>query len=138
MPSTLAQFEPLQRSWTVLVTTYRRDGSPVGTPVNLAVEGDHAYFRTYDKTGKVKRLRHHPEIELAPSTLRGRPTGDAVRGTARLLSGEEDRHARQEIGRRHPVFQRVVIPVLHKLARYRTLHYEVSFEEPGPRGTTSP
>ena len=31
------------RQKTVLVTTYRRDGRPVGTPVSLAADGDHAY-----------------------------------------------------------------------------------------------
>lgn len=34
------------RQKTVLVTTYRRDGRPVGTPVSLAVDGDHAYLRS--------------------------------------------------------------------------------------------
>jgi uncharacterized protein len=40
--------EPFVHQWAVLLTTYRRDGTPVGTPVNIAVEGDHAYVRTWD------------------------------------------------------------------------------------------
>ncbi|MHB8330215.1 MAG: hypothetical protein ACYDD6_11450 [Acidimicrobiales bacterium] len=39
---TPAGFEPFVRQWTTLLTTFKRDGTPVGTPVNLAVEGDRA------------------------------------------------------------------------------------------------
>jgi hypothetical protein len=46
MAATAAILEPFDCSWAVLLTTYRRDGTPVSTPVNLAVEEDHAYFRT--------------------------------------------------------------------------------------------
>ena len=28
-----------------LLTTYKRDGTPVGTPVSIAFEGDRAFFR---------------------------------------------------------------------------------------------
>jgi len=38
--------DPFVEQWAVLLTTYKRDGTPVGTAVNIVVEGDHAYFRT--------------------------------------------------------------------------------------------
>jgi len=57
---------------TVLVTTSRQDGRPVGTPVSLAVDGDHAYLRSFEKAGKTRRIRHNPRVEVAPSTARGR------------------------------------------------------------------
>jgi hypothetical protein len=38
--------EPLVRQGTILLTTYRRDGTPVGTPVHVAVEGNRAFVRT--------------------------------------------------------------------------------------------
>jgi PPOX class probable F420-dependent enzyme len=126
MPDSAAALAPLDRSWTVRLTTYKRDGTPVATPVNLAVEGDHAYFRSYGKAGKTKRIRNNPEVAIAPSTVRGKPTGLEWRGTARLLRGEEEIHARRVIARRHPLFQRFVIPCAHKVSRYSTLHYEVS------------
>lgn len=130
MASTSATVEPFERSWAVLLTTYRRDRTPVSTPVSLAVEGDHAYFRTYSKTWKAKRLRHTPEVEIAPSTFRGRPTGPGRRGQARLLEDEADRHARSLIAKQYPVFQGVLITLIHKVARYTTLHYEVSALDP--------
>lgn len=120
---------PFDRSWTTLLTTFKRDGSPVGTPVNLAVEGDHAYFRSYHKAWKTKRIRNNPDIAITPSTVRGKPTGQTVPAQARLLSGDEERHARQVIARCYPVFQRFVIPLAHTVSRYTTMHYEVSLRD---------
>jgi PPOX class probable F420-dependent enzyme len=127
MCPTATDLESLDRSWAVLLTSFKRDGTPVPTPVNLAIEDQVGYFRTYAKAGKTKRIHNHPEIEIAPSTFRGKPTGESVRATARLLGGDEDAHARVAIGRRHPIFQRYVIPGLHKVSRYTTVHYEVRF-----------
>jgi len=124
---TATTLETLDRSWAVLLTTFRRDGTPVPTPVNLAIEDQRGYFRTYSKAGKTKRIRNNPAVEFSPSTLRGKPTGASMMATARLLAGDEDAHARVAIGRRHPIFQRYLIPALHKIARYKTVHYEVRF-----------
>lgn len=118
----LTQFEE-QR--TVRLTTFKRDGTPVGTPVHIAVADGKAYFRTPHKTWKVKRLRNSPRVEIAPSTFRGRATGAAIAGTARLLEGEEERAARQAIGKKYRVLQGVLVPLTHRLLRQRTLHYEV-------------
>jgi PPOX class probable F420-dependent enzyme len=78
-------FEPFVRQKTVLLTTYRRDGTPVGTPVNIAVDGDRAFVRTFDTAWKLKRIRNNPEVEVAPSTVRGKPTGPAIRAHAQAL-----------------------------------------------------
>lgn len=63
---------------TILLTTYKRDGTPVQTPVSIAFDGDQAFFRSYDKAWKTKRLRGNPQVEAAPCTLLGKRTGPAV------------------------------------------------------------
>jgi PPOX class probable F420-dependent enzyme len=73
---------------TALLKTFRRDGTSVGTPVTIAVDDGRAYFRTYDRSGKAKRLRRNHDVEVAPSTILGRPTGPTIRGRARLLGGK--------------------------------------------------
>lgn len=123
--ATLQKFE---KQKTVLLTTYRRDGSGVGTPVNLAVEGGHAFFRTYDRSWKAKRLRRNQHVLVAPSTLLGAPTGEAIPGVARLLDGDEERHAAAKLREKHPVLQGVMVPMMHRVRRYKTLHYEFSPE----------
>lgn len=116
-----------RRTYTELVT-FRRDGTPVGTPVHLAArpDGERAYFRTWHTTGKAKRIRHTSRVALAPSTSRGRPTGPAVPARARLLDGAEARTAAELLAARHPVLHGVLIPRYHRLRGWRTLHYELT------------
>jgi PPOX class probable F420-dependent enzyme len=79
-----AALVPLRNSKTILLTTYKRDGTAVGTPVSIAFDGDRAFFRSYDKAWKTRRLRHNPLVQAAPSTFRGKPTGPAVPARATL------------------------------------------------------
>lgn len=119
-------FETLTDSKTILLTTYKRDGTGVDTPVSLAFGADgRAYFRSYDKAWKTKRLARDPRVEAAPCTLAGKATGPAVPGEARLLDGAQARAAAKALGGRHRVLQRVLVPLMHRLARYRTMHYEL-------------
>ena len=117
---------PFTRPKTVLLTTYRKDGTPVGTPVHLAVAGDRAYARTFDAAGKVKRLRRHPEATLAPATVWGRPTGPAIRARARLLDGAEAHVAARALARKYPILHGWLIPFGHRLRGYRTVHLELT------------
>lgn len=110
---------------TILLTTYKRDGTAVATPVSIAFAGDRAFFRSYDKAGKTKRLRNNPEVEVAASTLRGKTSGPPVRARATLLDGEQERIAARALARRHRVLQGLLVPLAHRLMRYRTLHYEL-------------
>lgn len=118
--------QPFVRQPTVLLHTRKRDGTWVPTPVNIAVEGEHAYIRTYGKSGKAKRLRNFPEVRFCPSTSRGQPTGTTVTAHARLLEGDENRHASTLVARKHKFLHGVVVPLTHRLWRTSTLHYELS------------
>ena len=110
---------------TILLTTYKRDGTAVATPVSLAFDGERAYFRSYDKAWKTKRLRHNPAVQAAPATLRGKPTGPAIQARATLLDGEQARVAARALARRHRILQAILVPAAHRLMRYQTMHYEL-------------
>ena len=110
---------------TILLTTYRRDGTPVGTPVSIAFTDGRAFFRSFDKAWKTKRLRNNPHVEIAASTLRGKRTGPAVQARATLLDGEQARIAARALARRHRVLQAVLVPLMHRLMHYQTMHYEL-------------
>ena len=116
---------PVKDSKTILLTTYKRDGTAVSTPVSIAFDGERAFFRTYDKAWKTRRLRNNPEVQVAPSTLLGRATGPPVHARAILLNGEQARHAARALARRHRVLQAILVPVAHRLLRYQTMHYEL-------------
>ena len=96
-----AGFGPLESSKTALLTTFRRGGEAVGTPLSIAVAGDKAYFVTASDSGKAGRLAHTPRVTLAPCTVIGKVTGETVAGRARLLEPEEPMANRMvEFGRR--------------------------------------
>lgn len=124
----ISTLEPVRKARTIMLTTYKRDGTPIGTPVSIAFDQQHAYFRSYDKAWKSRRLRHNNNVDVAACSFRGRITGQHVRGTATLLDAERARRAARALARSHPLLQGVAVPVLHRLLRYKTLHYEL---EPG-------
>ena len=76
--------DTLAKSRYLSLTTFRRDGTPVATPVWVARQGDELLVYTASSSGKAKRLRNNSRVLLAPCDMRGRPRGDAVEGTARL------------------------------------------------------
>jgi uncharacterized protein len=119
--------------WAVLLTTYRRDGTPAGTPVSLAVDGERGLMRSPGSGWKVKRMRRNPRVEIAPCTFRGRPTGPSVAAVASRLQGEDERHAARALRRKHPFLQGIVVPLAHRLMRCGTAYYELRAERvPSP------
>ncbi|GAA3924283.1 hypothetical protein GCM10023085_02010 [Actinomadura viridis] len=121
--------ETLKKQRTVLLTTYKRDGTPVGTPVNVVVLDGRVYFRTYHTAWKVRRLRNDPRATIAPSRFLGEPTGPAARGRARPLDDAEAEPVRRALARKHPFQQGVLVPLAHRLMRLRTTHYEFILED---------
>jgi uncharacterized protein len=118
--------DPFINQRTVLLTTYRRNGTPVGTPVNIAVHGDRAFVRTFDKAWKLKRIRNNPVVDIAPSTVGGKPTGPAIRASARILTGSEAAHASTAINKKHPFLHGILVPITHRLRGYKTTHIELT------------
>ena len=125
----MSTLSSLKNTKTIVLTTYKRDGNPVDTPVSIAFDGDRAFFRSYDKAWKTKRLRRNPDVRVAPATVKGTVTGPAIDARATLLEGDEARVAARALARRHRVLQALVVPVSHRLMRYRTMHYELHARE---------
>lgn len=75
----------LSESKYLSLTTFRKDGRKVATPVWVTRDGAHLYVITDADSGKVKRLRNNPEVLLAPCDMRGKVTGAETSGTAELL-----------------------------------------------------
>ena len=72
------------------LTTFRRGGEGVSTPVWFALVEGRAYVFTALDSGKVKRIRNNPRVELAPSDARGRAKGPNIPAEARLLEPSEE------------------------------------------------
>jgi uncharacterized protein len=125
-PENTGHFASLAGAKYVQLTTFRRDGTPVGTAVHIVVDGDTAYFRTWDTTGKAKRLRHTPAVRVAPATFRGRPVGTAIPAQAHLLAGEESERAARMLARKHPVLHGHLIPWVHRRRGWTTQQYRLT------------
>jgi PPOX class probable F420-dependent enzyme len=134
-PATTPALARFVEQKTVVLTTHRRDGTPVPTPVSLAVDGDRAVVRSFEKAGKTRRLRDDPTAEVAPSTARGVPTGPALGAQVRRLDGPEAREAARLLRRKHPLLHGLVVPLAHRAGRSRvgrTVHFEL-VPEPAQR-----
>ena len=79
---------------STLLTSFRRNGKGVGTPVGTVASNGKLYFMTTAESWKVKRLAHDPHVTVAPSTYKGEALGPAIEGTARRLYAEERERAR--------------------------------------------
>jgi uncharacterized protein len=86
-------FDQLANAKYILLTTFRRDGTPVATPLWHAVRDGVIYTSTSESLGKVKRIRNNPNVTVSACTVRGRATGPTYQARARLLSGAEGRWA---------------------------------------------
>lgn len=118
-------FAPLAASKYMLLTTFRRDGRAVRTPVHYVAEDGAVLFRTWDVSGKAKRLRHTASVQVAPCTQRGRPLGDGFPAKAVLLEGENSRQAAAKLAEMHPVLHGHLIPWYHRRRGWTTQQYRV-------------
>lgn len=76
----------------IALTTYRRDGRPVTTPVWAAPLNGSLYVVTARSTGKVRRLRATDRVRFAPSNMNGRRIlGAWHEGSGRVVEDEQRR-----------------------------------------------
>ena len=118
----------------VSLTTFRRDGTPVPTPVWIAQDGDALVVTTPAGTGKVKRLRHDPRVELRTCNRRGTVPDGAVptSGVAEVLA-PQPRHLEAALRRKYGVQSRIG-PVVERLVRGRRerVILRITLAEPTP------
>src|SRR3954454_14828164 len=90
-PGTARDFSGLAGHKYALLVTFRRDGTPVPTPVWFALLDERRLVvHTEERTGKVRRLRRDPRARVFPCDARGRPRGPGVDAGVRILSDPEE------------------------------------------------
>ena len=106
----------------VSLTTFRRSGEPVSTPVWVGRDGDSLVVLTPAGSGKVMRLRHDPRIEVAPCGRFG-AVADGVQPLRAVADVRESRddvlRARATIRRAYPVESRLVLGAERLVERLR-------------------
>ena len=69
--------------------TYKRDGTPIRTPVWFVIHKDLIYVITRDSTGKVKRLKNNHGVRIVSCSFKGEPKNEWVKGKTEMITGEE-------------------------------------------------
>ena len=85
----------------ISLTTFRKTGAAVATPVWFGEEDGKLYVMTLSKMGKTKRIRNNSQVRVAPCTIRGKVTGPEFAASARLLPTEGFARARKTITRKY-------------------------------------
>jgi len=95
----------------VLITTFRKNGDAVASPVWIVGLADGAAgFTTEDNSGKVKRIRNNSKVTLQPCNMKGTPKDGAaiVDATAEVLLGADAQPIRDAIHGKYSVMSKFV------------------------------
>ena len=102
------ELERVSKGKYLSLTTYRKTGEGVATPMWVVRNGDHLYVTTQADSGKVKRLRNNPQVSLAPCDARGKLTGPAVSGTVNLLDPAASKRVADQVMKRYGFTGRLI------------------------------
>jgi hypothetical protein len=94
----------------ILFTTFRRDGSPVATPVWIVPIDEKTFgFWTSSGSGKVKRLAHTDRVTIQPCNQRGviKPGSRSTSASARLVSGAELQQIQTKIVAKYGIMTKI-------------------------------
>ncbi|GAB3496858.1 PPOX class F420-dependent oxidoreductase [Amycolatopsis cihanbeyliensis] len=125
-----AELDRLAAEKYLVLTTFRKSGVAVPTPVWAARDGDELVVWSARKAGKVKRIRNSGRVELTACDARGKRThGGTVPGTARLLDDEGSQRARDTIKRKYGLVGHVSMFFSELRGKDRTIGIAVTLEE---------
>jgi PPOX class probable F420-dependent enzyme len=85
----------------ICLTTFRKSGAAVPTPVWFGEANDLLYVMTRTDLGKFKRIRNNQKVRVAPCTIRGKVTGPEFPASARILPQSDFVAARATINRKY-------------------------------------
>ncbi|MEU4596705.1 PPOX class F420-dependent oxidoreductase [Nocardia sp. NPDC023988] len=91
----------------LLLTTFRRDGRPVPTPVLVMRDGETLAVWSAADTGKVKRIRNSGRVTVCSCDWRGKPRGASVPGFAEVLSPGASAHFTGLMKRKYGLVARI-------------------------------
>ena len=101
------------------ITSFRRNGAGVATPVWFVQEGGRLLVQTEADSGKVKRIRHNPQVMIAPCTATGRLLADPVPARAELLPAAEVGRVERLLAAKYRLDLLIIKPIRSLQARLR-------------------
>ena len=112
------------------IETFRRNGIGVKTPVWFVQDGDILLVRTVANSGKVKRIRNHPQVNIAPCKMDGILLGDWVQAAACEVQNHElDHKVDQLLGKKYGMIKTIFALIGGSNSRkYTVLEMKVSIQ----------
>jgi uncharacterized protein len=101
------------------LTTYRRDGTAVATPVWFVEDGDHLFVTTGATSGKVKRIRRNPAVTVAACNGMGKLRGEPFTGRADFVPDAEHERVDRLLARKYRVDRVLVLPIYRLAMRLK-------------------
>lgn len=93
------------------IISLKRNGAGVATPVWFVQQGGRLLVQTEADSGKVKRIRHNPQVLIAPCTATGRLLADPVPARAELLPAVEVARVERLLARKYRIDLLVIRPI---------------------------
>ncbi|MGW2823590.1 PPOX class F420-dependent oxidoreductase [Streptomyces sp. NPDC001443] len=93
----------------LLITSYRKNGTGVPTPVWVVRDGEALGAWTVADSWKVKRIRARGDVLVGPCDVRGNPTGDPVPATAEICDAETTARYRDLLARKYGILGRLTL-----------------------------
>ncbi len=96
--------------------TFKKSGEGVKTPVWFAADpavrldaSDAKLFvYTVGVSGKVKRIRNNPRVQIAPCTASGKLLGDWVDARAEIVTGTEAEHGMRLLNKKYAPWKQLL------------------------------
>lgn len=123
--TTSTPWASLQNENYINLTTFRKNGEGVATPVWFAELNGKLVVYTVDNTGKVKRIRNNGRVEVAACNARGNQIhGPVLQGHARILPLSEADTAEHVLNRKY--FMKRFFNLFARLRKETRAYIEIS------------
>ncbi len=100
---------PIAEGNYLSLTTFKKDGTGVPTPIWFAADGDKLVVWTVTDSWKVKRAKRNPEVTVQACDLRGKVSGEVVKGRAEVLDGAATAEVRAKLRKKYGLLGRLTI-----------------------------
>lgn len=113
-------FTPLKSASYLNLTTFRRSGEAVATPLWFAEHEGVLYAQTFPTAGKLKRIAHTTRVTVAPCTFNGKAQGSEIEAEARIVTDEQEiLLAEAALALKYGLTRRIYFTILSMYGRLR-------------------
>jgi len=114
---------PQIRGKYLSLTSYRRDGSPVATPVWFVEDRERYCVTTSADSYKAKRIRRDPAVTIAQCTGSGALRGEPIPARAEFLPESEHARIDRMMAEKYRVDRILILPIYRLVLKLRGKSY---------------